>query len=42
LHGVLHLAGMDHERDSGEMARAEARWRKKLGLPTGLVERSRV
>src|SRR5580658_942878 len=26
LHGVLHLAGMDHERDSGEMARAEVRW----------------
>ena len=30
LHGVLHLAGMDHENDSGEMARAEARWRKRL------------
>jgi probable rRNA maturation factor len=42
LHGVLHLAGMDHETDSGEMARAEARWRKRLGLPSGLVERSRV
>ncbi|HEY6342850.1 MAG TPA: rRNA maturation RNase YbeY [Bryobacteraceae bacterium] len=42
LHGVLHLAGMDHETDSGEMARAEARWRKKLSLPRGLVERSRV
>ncbi|MDE3198184.1 MAG: rRNA maturation RNase YbeY [Acidobacteriota bacterium] len=42
LHGLLHLCGMDHETDSGEMARAEARWRKKLGLPSGLVERSRV
>lgn len=40
LHGALHLAGMDHELDAGEMARAEARWRKKLGLPSGLIERS--
>ena len=40
LHGALHLAGMDHESDSGEMARAESRWRKKLGLPDGLIERS--
>ncbi len=39
LHGVLHLMGMDHARDQGEMARAEARWRKKLGLPTSLTER---
>jgi probable rRNA maturation factor len=42
LHGILHLAGMDHERDSGEMAREERRWRRKLGLPQGLVERSRA
>jgi probable rRNA maturation factor len=41
LHGVLHLTGMDHETDSGEMARAEAGWRRKLNLPPGLVERSR-
>jgi probable rRNA maturation factor len=40
LHGALHLAGMDHESDSGEMARAESRWRKRLGLPDGLIERS--
>lgn len=40
LHGALHLAGMDHESDSGEMARAEARWRKRLGLPHGLIERT--
>jgi probable rRNA maturation factor len=39
LHGVLHLAGMDHERDGGAMARAEAAWRKKLGLPASLIER---
>lgn len=42
LHGVLHLAGMDHERDNGRMARAEALWRKKLGLPSGLIQRARV
>jgi probable rRNA maturation factor len=40
LHGALHLAGMDHETDSGKMARAEARWRKRLGLPSGLIERT--
>ena len=39
LHGVLHLLGMDHERDRGAMARAETRWRKQFGLPTGLIER---
>jgi len=39
LHGVLHLTGMDHERDGGAMARAEMAWRKRLGLPAGLIER---
>jgi probable rRNA maturation factor len=39
LHGVLHLIGMDHEADSGEMARAERKWRKRYGLPVGLIER---
>jgi len=42
LHGVLHLAGMDHEADAGEMARAEIRWRRRLGLPTGLIERAKT
>ena len=41
LHGVLHLMGHDHESDSGAMARAEKRWRAKLGLPNGLIERVR-
>jgi probable rRNA maturation factor len=41
LHGVLHLLGHDHETDSGAMARAEKRWRQKLGLPNGLIERVR-
>jgi probable rRNA maturation factor len=40
LHGLLHLLGMDHETDAGRMARAERRWRKRLGLPTALIERS--
>ncbi len=41
LHGVLHLLGMDHETDGGAMARAETRWRRKLELPVGLIERTR-
>jgi probable rRNA maturation factor len=40
LHGVLHLAGYDHERDNGEMARKELRLRKQLRLPVGLLERT--
>lgn len=40
LHGVLHLTGMDHEKDEGKMARAEMRWRKRLNLPAGLIERA--
>lgn len=39
LHGVLHLLGMDHESDAGQMKRTETRWRRKLGLPIGLIER---
>lgn len=40
LHGILHLAGFDHERDNGEMARKEARLRQMLRLPSTLIERS--
>ncbi len=40
LHGVLHLAGYDHEEDGGKMARAENKLRRQLGLPVGLIERS--
>ncbi len=40
LHGLLHLAGYDHEQDQGEMARREQRLRKQLGLPVGLIERN--
>ncbi|MFC6647377.1 rRNA maturation RNase YbeY [Granulicella cerasi] len=39
LHGMLHLNGMDHEVDSGEMAAREAELRKKLRLPNGLIAR---
>jgi len=42
LHGILHLLGMDHERDQGAMSRAETRWRKEFGLPLGLIERVRT
>jgi probable rRNA maturation factor len=41
LHGLLHLCGMDHETDAGQMRRAETRWRKQFGLPVGLIERTR-
>jgi probable rRNA maturation factor len=40
LHGMLHLAGFDHERDAGEMALKEERLRKQLGLPRGLIKRA--
>jgi len=41
LHGLLHLAGHDHESDNGEMSRLEQRLRAKLKLPTGLIERAK-
>ena len=40
LHGVLHLCGMDHEVDAGEMATREAALRRQLRLPTGLIART--
>jgi probable rRNA maturation factor len=39
LHGLLHLGGMDHEADQGEMAAREAVLRKALRLPNGLIGR---
>jgi len=39
LHGLLHLCGMDHETDSGEMAARESDLRKSLKLPSGLIDR---
>ena len=39
LHGLLHLNGMDHETDSGQMAAREAELRSELKLPATLIER---
>jgi hypothetical protein len=33
---------LDHEKDSGEMARAERRWQTEFELPTALVARSKA
>jgi len=40
LHGILHLAGYDHERDRGEMAEKEMVLRRRLKLPVALIERA--
>jgi len=39
LHGLLHLSGMDHEVDGGEMAAREGQLRERLRLPNGLIAR---
>jgi len=39
LHGLLHLAGYDHERDNGVMAKREAQMRRAFNLPEALLER---
>ena len=41
LHGLLHLAGYDHEADSGQMGRRERLLRARLRLPQGLIERTK-
>jgi probable rRNA maturation factor len=40
LHGLLHLAGYDHESDRGEMQMREAELRQKFKLPVGLIART--
>ena len=40
LHGLLHLHGLDHETDEGEMATREAELRRQLSLPSTLIERA--
>lgn len=40
LHGMLHLAGHDHERDRGEMLCLEQKLRGELHLTAGLIERT--
>jgi len=42
LHGLLHLAGYDHETDAGKMQHRERQLRAKLGLPQGLIERATI
>ncbi len=42
LHGLLHLHGMDHETDAGEMAAREGALRRRLRLPSGLIARTEV
>jgi probable rRNA maturation factor len=42
LHGILHLAGYDHEGDAGEMAARERQLRRRFKLPTGLIEREEL
>jgi probable rRNA maturation factor len=40
LHGLMHLAGYDHESDNGEMLARETAMRQELKLPVGLIERT--
>ncbi len=40
LHGLLHLAGFDHETDAGEMAAREFELRHRLKLPSTLIDRA--
>jgi probable rRNA maturation factor len=38
VHGLLHLLGMDHEKDRGEMAAMEYHLRARLGLDNVALE----
>ena len=40
LHGMLHLAGHDHETDDGAMAKLENKLRARLKLPVSLIDRA--
>ena len=40
LHGLLHLAGYDHETDAGEMAAREEQLRRRFRLSNTLIARS--
>jgi len=42
LHGILHLAGFDHEHDHGQMARREIQLRQELNLNSSLIERAQT
>lgn len=40
IHGLLHLLGMDHESDHGEMRQKEQAYIIEFGLPQSLIERT--
>lgn len=40
LHGLLHLSGLDHETDSGEMSSRESDLRTRFRLPNSLIART--
>ena len=40
LHGLLHLAGFDHEQDAGDMQSLESQLRTQFELPLGLIQRA--
>lgn len=40
LHGMLHLAGHDHESDRGQMGRLERKLSAELHLAAGLIGRA--
>ena len=40
LHGILHLLGFDHEKDSGQMREKERQIIEKFKLPQSLIIRS--
>lgn len=40
LHGILHLLGFDHEKDSGQMRKKERQIIEKFKLPQSLIIRS--
>ena len=42
LHGILHLAGFDHEHDHGQMSRREIQLRQELNLNSSLIERAQT
>lgn len=42
LHGMLHLAGYDHETDKGKMASRELALRVRLKLPASLIDRTQT
>lgn len=40
IHGMLHLLGMDHECDNGEMREEEERLVREFNLPSSLIVRT--